>query len=189
MEIQEYIDKYNSYYWQEERHGYLASLPKNIAKELLESLEEDEIDASVNWRTYQQDYISEFLNDIWSISEKAFWEHIRILFKSEEGLVVGETEAYIEKLCSQTMPVEVWRGFLWLILQWDRTLETKELGKYCLEVYGRIVRFQIKHAEDKNAKSKEFTEWFNSLDAEEMQRVRRTLRKAFKGRSAQWLRM
>jgi len=181
MGTEKNFDEYWSYYWQEQRHEFLKSLPVHEARELLESLAEEEIEICVNYRTYQHDYICEFLADVWPVSEKAFWEHIRVSLKSEEGVLVRDHDPYIDKLCDQNMPMEVWREFLPAIVRSDQEPKAGERIENVLEVLARIISFQTQYSRDKEAKLQELATWFSSLDRENRGQVHRTITKAFKG--------
>jgi hypothetical protein len=181
MGIEKNLEKYWSYSWQEQRHEFLMSLPINEARELLESLTEDEIEICVNYRTYEHDYICDFLADVWPISEKAFWEYIRVSFRSEEGVLVRDYDSYIDKLCSQSMPMEVWREFLPAIVRSDQEPAAGGRIEDVLEALAAIIIFQTQHSHDKEAKLLELATWFSSLDRENKGQVHRTITKAFKG--------
>ncbi|MDP2925114.1 MAG: hypothetical protein Q8N99_01955, partial [Nanoarchaeota archaeon] len=60
-------------YWTEDLHLKLTELQAEDAKRIVESMDNFEIFEKVNNRQYQQDYIEDYLEYLWKISEPAYW--------------------------------------------------------------------------------------------------------------------
>lgn len=84
-ETREALAQFRSEDWTEDRHKYLMSLPPDLARKLLKSLTSDDLNDTVNRRRFQEDYIGDYLEDVFDIDRDAFWEHVGKTFGSGEG--------------------------------------------------------------------------------------------------------
>ena len=159
-------EKFTEPDWVEQRHLYMEKLPKREARNLLESLDQAELYHNVNVRRFQEAYICDYLADVWTISKTAFWEHIKMMCRHGDGLVLSDSDAYLEPLLAEGLPSEVWWGILWTI-----TKVKPDRGGYMEEVLARIVHAQTSSEADGERRRSEMKEWYRALDDQEVQIV------------------
>jgi hypothetical protein len=63
--------------WTENFHNALEELQPADAKKIVESMTDVEIYSKVNNRKFQEDYIADYLEYLWDISESSFWKHLK----------------------------------------------------------------------------------------------------------------
>lgn len=62
--------------WTENLHHELQELPLQEAKWIVENMTDSEIFSKVNNRRFQEDYIADYIEYLWTISPIAYWKHI-----------------------------------------------------------------------------------------------------------------
>jgi hypothetical protein len=191
MEIEESItkmhQKYMSFYWTEERHDFLKTLSPKVAKELLNTLEPEEIEVIVNWRKFQSDYIGDYLSYLWQLDEKSFWKHIEITFKSEEGMLIYDSDDHIQIMCSNDMPLSVWNQ---LLLSLFTTYNAELLGNnygYILCTIADIIRFQTEDATGCVKQRRTLVKWIKSITGKERESLLLYLNHVYNNKFPKWL--
>lgn len=96
-----------SEYWTENLHYGLKEIEDIEAKEIVESMSYTDIHRKVNVKTHQQDYIADYLEYLWDISESSFWKHVEILFQDDEELLWSDNMFYFKKLCNEYIPSNI----------------------------------------------------------------------------------
>jgi hypothetical protein len=168
--------------WTEDKHDYLMSLPSEMAVEVVKSLSPTERHVLINVRLYQESYIADYLSDLWKINRSAFWRGMETMFKSPEGLILGEVITYIELMSSKDMPRYVWMALLRCLLN----VEINGSGIFA-EFYHSIVVFQTMEASKMETRCREFNDWHNRLNDKDRNSVRSFLREAFNGEIPEWV--
>ncbi len=105
-------ERFFSEYWVENRHEYLTSLPVADARHLLQTFTDKDIESNVNSRTYQHSYICDFLKDVWAISHRSFWNHIRLGLTHPDGIVIADNDFHLEIMKTERMPSTVFDELL-----------------------------------------------------------------------------
>ena len=90
--------------WTEDLHYGLKELTTDDAKNIVESMTEDEIWRKVNNRRFQEDYIADYLEYLWGISENSFWKHIEKTLDIDQDLLWSDNMFHFEKLCQERIP-------------------------------------------------------------------------------------
>ena len=102
--------------WTEDLHYGLKELNSEDASAIADSLTAADIYRKVNIRRYQEDYIADYLQFLWGVSEKAFWRHLTISLDPDAGILWSDNMFYVEKLCESQLPSEVMSALLQLAL-------------------------------------------------------------------------
>lgn len=126
-------------HWTEELHLGLQEIDEDDAKKIVESMDEEDINYKVNFRTHQQDYIADYLEYLWEISETSFWKHVKATFNEEVGLLWSDNMFYFEKLCSYKIP----SSMLSVVVEYIGSCDDKE--KHDLELLGCIIKSQVEN--------------------------------------------
>ena len=82
----------------------LEEMPKEVAKQIINSMTEEEIYIRVNKRLMQEDYISDYIIFLWDVSREAFWKHVSATFDVKEGLLWGGDMPHVRKICKNEIP-------------------------------------------------------------------------------------
>ena len=90
--------------WTENLHHTLEDLDKSDAKYIVESMTSAEIYSKVNNRRFQEDYIADYLEYLWEISEIGYWKHIEKILNPKIGILWSDNMNHFEKLCSVKIP-------------------------------------------------------------------------------------
>ena len=125
--------------WTEDLHSGLQEIDEDDARLIVESMDEDDINYKVNSRLYQEDYIADYLEYLWEISETSFWKHVKATFNKHVGLLWSDNMFYFEKLCSYKIP----SSMLSLVIEYIGSCDDKE--KQDLELLGCIVKSQVEN--------------------------------------------
>jgi hypothetical protein len=96
-------------HWTETLHYGLKELSKGNAKAIVESFDKDDINRKVNSRKFQEDYIADYLEFLWGISEDSFWNHISEMFTHEIELLWSDNMFYYEILCNEKIPTNIFQ--------------------------------------------------------------------------------
>jgi hypothetical protein len=146
-EIQGKKDKLLKEHWTEELHLGLEELDDDISREIVESMTDDEIEQKVNIRQHQEDYIADYLNYLWDLSEVAYWKHIEATFNKSVGLLWGSEMYHYGKLCDNKISERL------LIIILDFAFNNDAISDMDMEGIGCIIKSQIeKHDQLKEIK-------------------------------------
>ena len=165
-DINQKKSKFLSEDWVEGRHDYLKSLPSNEAKELIESLDEDDVFLNVNVRKFQQSYICDYLEDLWHISPEAFWQHIKISLLYPEGTLISDNNFHLEIMCNEEMPIDVWITVLETLLFADH--EALEMTTF------EVIRAQTTTSKNRKQMQQELIAWINNIDGKSKAHLEKT---------------
>lgn len=168
--IDDHKERMFSEYWVEQRHEYLASLPNEVARQVLESLDANDVTCNVNIRRFQQDYIADYLQYVWSISPDAFWRHVHICLQHSDGLVQSDNPFYLEKMRDEQMPDNLWPAVLEYV---EQHREDKQLSEGICE----IIMGQTHKGADATNKREQLVRWIREVTPEQRSHVSATLRK------------
>jgi len=159
-----------------------------LAGKVLKSITSGQRQVLVNHRRFQESYITEYLGDLWEINNSAFWKHVETMFKSPEGLLVGECNGHIEIMCRENMPKYVWMRLLKCLLAIEIKGRTGIGGSFT-EMYSEIVLFQTTKATARKQRQLECRNWLQALRHEDRDAMLSFLRKAFNGKVPAWIRL
>ncbi len=96
-------------------HLALADLDPEDARKVVDSLTVQEIYIKVNHRTYEEDYIADYIDYLWDISRKAFWRHVYTVLDKNKGILWGGDMIYFDKMCDNEVPKKILYKFLDLV--------------------------------------------------------------------------
>lgn len=165
--LEEKQTEFFSGHWIESRHDFLKTLPLSEAKELVESLVEDDISYNVNARKFQEAYICDYLEDLWSISPTSFWEHIRLSLIHPDGVLISDNDFHLDIMSTENMPWEVWITLLETLIFAKRDLF--ELTTF------NVIKAQTTASQQCERMQKELIDWVNSIDDYGKDHLRYTL--------------
>lgn len=106
-EIKKKKDELMLEHWTEDLHHSLQDFHPDVAKKIIDSMSNSEIYVKVNHRQFQADYIADYLEYLWEISESAFWKHVVISLDTEVGLLWSDNMYHFEKMCKTRIPKNV----------------------------------------------------------------------------------
>lgn len=135
-EIKKYKTALMKEYWVEDRHHKLKKLHSRDAKKIIESMNESEIYQNVNIRKHQEDYIADYLEYLWDISETGFWNHVKISLDFSKSILWSDNMFYFEKMCNVKIPNDVLKAVL------DFIIYNENSSKMDLEAIGCVVKAQ-----------------------------------------------
>lgn len=115
----EFKEKFMGLCWTEELHYALKDLSEDDAQEIVESMSDIEIDRKVNIRRHQEDYIADYIEYLWEISEEAYWKHIIISLRDDVGLLWSDNMSHLERMCRNDIPDDVLNAVLSFICELD----------------------------------------------------------------------
>ncbi len=121
-----------SEYLIEDMQRSLEEMPKEVAKQIIDSMSEREIYIRLSKRQMQEDYVADYIDFLWDISRDAFWKHVSATFDIKEGLLWGGDMLYIEKICKNEMP----RFLLEKIIEFWVNYKTEYSGDYEMNING-----------------------------------------------------
>jgi hypothetical protein len=124
--------------WTETLHHALEELQPADAKRIVESMTDDEIYSKVNNRQSQEDYIADYLEYLWDISESSFWKHVKTTLDVRQHLLWSDNMFHFKMLCSKNIPNDV------LIAVINYAVECPENQKHNLEAIGCVIKTQAK---------------------------------------------
>ncbi|BAK73251.1 hypothetical protein [Arcobacter sp. L] len=125
-ELEKIKENLMSFFWTEDLHYGLEELDDEDVKEIVESMNDDEIALKVNRKRHQQDYIADYLKYLWNISEIAFWRHIDMLFYDNDEFLSSDNMFFYEQLCQEKIPSKT----LALAIDYLRNFETMNSYEY-----------------------------------------------------------
>ena len=124
--------------WTEDLHHSLKELPTEDAKIIVESMSDKEIYRKVNNRQFQEDYIADYLEYLWEISETAYWKHVKSTLNLEHGILWGGDMLYFEKMCKYAIPDDVLKA----VLNFAIAVEVKDNYKQDFDAIGCVIKAQ-----------------------------------------------
>lgn len=139
MTNDEIIKKKNelmSEHWTEDLHNSLKDFNPEIAKKIIDSMSDDEIYVKVNHRQFQEDYIADYLEYLWDISEDNYWNHIIISLDPNIGLLWSDNMSHFEKMCNNRIPTNVLTAVI------DFLIDCDEKIKQDIEAIGCVLKAQ-----------------------------------------------
>lgn len=157
-EIIEFKENLMNEVWVEDRHHKLEELSPEDARSVVESMDETEVYRNVNIRQFQEDYIADYLEYLWDISESAYWKHVMTSLDLEVGILWGDHMAHFEKMCSNKIPDYV----LTAVLDFAVAVEVKENYKQDFEAIGCVVKAQVKEF----GRLEEIKKYISSLESD-----------------------
>ncbi|MCF7805108.1 MAG: hypothetical protein K9N46_04490 [Candidatus Marinimicrobia bacterium] len=141
MNKKDLIEKKNELmnpYWTENLHHALKELQLEDAKKIVESMTDDEIYSKVNNRRFQEDYIADYIEFLWDISESSFWKHVKTTLDVDQHLLWSDNMFHFKMLCSERIPNDV------LIAVIKYAVECPGNQKQNLETIGCVIKAQAK---------------------------------------------
>lgn len=199
LDLAQHIDEIASAHWTEDAHRYLEELDEDLATAVLNSLGPEQIDQLVNYRHRQEDYIGDYLEFVWQLSQDAFWRHIEQIFMSDGGMLMYDGDEVHSVLISKDMPLPVWMKLLQSIpdvysdpLKNGRPLRYKEvrgsdLAEQQIEELAEVVSYQLLQSATCSGKQAMFRLWLSELNADSRATVEILLRKAFPSGLPEWI--
>lgn len=132
-----------SEHWTEDLHHSLQDFHPSVARKIIDSMNDSDIYMKVNLRTSQEDYIADYLEYLWEISEEAYWKHIIISLDPEVGFLWSDNMSHLKRLCTNRIPENVLEAVLiFLIDDEKKILQDIEAIGYILksqvEKFGRL---------------------------------------------------
>lgn len=85
--------------WTENLHHELQELPLQEAKWIVENMTDSEIFSKVNNRRFQEDYIADYIEYLWTISPIAYWKHIIASLSPNIGALWSDNMSHFRKKC------------------------------------------------------------------------------------------
>lgn len=113
-EIKKKIDKNSNI---EDIHAQLAEMDDDVAYSIVSSMSDKKVYLNVNLRQFQADYICDYLEYLWDISEKDFWKHVMASFDLSEGLLWSDNMVHCRKMQDGPIPDEVWGALIHFALK------------------------------------------------------------------------
>lgn len=150
--------------WTENFHLSLGELADKDAKEIVDSMDAREIYRKVNIKTHQEDYIADYLEYLWDISENSFWKHIEILLQDDEELLWSDNMFYFEKLCNENIPSNILEAIIFYIKDHKENVQD-------IELLSDIIIHQVK----KYKRLNEINNIISSLPKNKMDEMKRTI--------------
>lgn len=194
-----HIEKLMEMHWTEERHIYISELDEDTSRRVTEALLPEQIHILVNYRQFQEDYIGDYLEYLWDLSQLAFWRHIEQTFQSVDGMLLYDLENVHNILTSYDMPISVWTSLLKSIpeiyaqpLLTGTSLAYKsESGRALAEIQVNrlleVLSFQLSKASDRVSKQTAFHFWLSSFEAETDEVIDCLLANLFPNGQPEWL--
>ncbi|MBY7729712.1 hypothetical protein JHW46_05000 [Vibrio splendidus] len=135
MDVKQLKDELMEPDWTESLHMKLDELDTSVAAEIVESMDSGEIYQKINHRQYQNDYIADYIDFIWDISEDAYWRHIQVSLDYKVGFLWSDNMSHAEKMCGHKVPTPVLHALLNLIVLSNDPLN--------LEPMAEIIKSQV----------------------------------------------
>lgn len=116
--------------WTEDMHASLKDFDPIVAKKIIESMSDNDIYIRVNNRMFQEDYIADYLDYLWDISEDAFWKHVIISLNIEDGVLWADHMPHFEKMCRNELPYKVLECLIDFLIQY----RPEHKGQYQMDI-------------------------------------------------------
>jgi hypothetical protein len=151
--------------WTEDMHTSLKNLDPKVAKKVVESMSDSEIYVRVNHRNLQEDYIADYLEFLWEISEEAFWKHVNISLDPALGVLWGDHMPHFEKMCNHKLPEEILEKVLYFLINYES--DHPASYEMDMDAVGCVIRAQVKKFNQTN-KIEDYIKTLNILNEEEI---------------------
>jgi mRNA-degrading endonuclease toxin of MazEF toxin-antitoxin module len=174
-----HLESIRSADWTEDAHRYLEELDEDTAAAVLDALPVEQIDQLVNFRSRQEDYIGDYLEFVWHANPQAFWRHIDLTFRSDEGMLMYDLDGVHTVLTSEDMPLSVWMTLLRFIprvystlLKSGKALRYKQdsgsvLADFQIGQLVEVISFQLLESSSKLQKQSMLRLWLSNLSTDE----------------------
>jgi len=198
-DLAEHIDNLTAMYWTEDKNKYLSELDEETARRVADSLLPEQIQILVNNRTFQEDYIGDYLEYLWDVSELAFWRHIEETFQSKDGMLLYDGLNVHNVLIQYDMPISVWISLLTSIprvyaaplLQGLPLKYKQEAGKALADIQIErlleVLAFQLASSKGLYSKRRAFHFWLSCASAEELSTADQISARLFSDGLPDWL--
>ncbi|MDP2235688.1 MAG: hypothetical protein Q8J88_04560 [Bacteroidales bacterium] len=123
--------------WTENLHHALEELQPEDAKKIIESMTDNEIYSKVNNRRFQEDYIADYLEFLWDISESSFWKHVKTTLDVNQNLLWSDNMFHFKMLCSENIPDDIMAAII------KYAIECPADQKLDLETIGCVIKAQV----------------------------------------------
>jgi hypothetical protein len=185
--------------WTEDKHNYLAKLDDEVSRKICEALLPEQIQVLVNFRRFQEDYIGDYLEYLWEVSELAFWRHIEQTFLSDDGMLMYDGRKVHQVLINSDMPISVWTTLLQSIPRTYRepllaaspltnsAEKENALAKFQAEQLAEVLSFQLMDAGDQSSKQQAFIFWLGSVGENDSDVIRALMKLLFPDGQPDWL--
>ncbi len=140
--------------WTENLHHELEEMDPNDAKRIVESMTNSEIIHKVNIRTHQEDYIGDYIEYLWEISESAYWRHVIITLDTNVGILWYDIMDHFRRMCNYKIPKEVLDAVL------SYAINSEKNSDQDLDAIGGVIKAQI----DKFGRIEEIKTFISSLN-------------------------
>jgi AcrR family transcriptional regulator len=186
-DTREALARFRSEDWTEDRHKFLMTLPEDVAGKVMRALTPDDLHDTVNRRRYQEDYIGDYLEDVFDIDREVFWEHVGKSFESTEGLLIYDSHNLVSFMSSEPMPVSVWERLLNCMVKAHLTGLATATSTYEAEIFSEVIRYQTAHVERGAEKREALRSWLVTLEGESRSAVLQFLASVFGGQLPPWV--
>lgn len=147
-------------HWTEDLQHSLQDFHPDVARKIIDSMDDSDIYVKVNHRQFQEDYIADYLEYLWDISEEAYWKHIIISLDTEVGLLWSDNMSHFEKMCNNRIPENVLEAVIIFLIDYQSNFpqDIEAIGcvlKAQVEKYNRLeeIHSYIKSLKLKDEKS------------------------------------
>ncbi|BFM45385.1 hypothetical protein CFS9_40260 [Flavobacterium sp. CFS9] len=119
-----------SEHWTEDLHRSLQDFHPDVARKIVDSMDHHDIYIKVNLRHCQEDYIADYLEYLWDISEDAYWRHISISLDTEVGLLWSDNMSHLKRLCTTRIPEDILMAVILFLIDDERNIyqDTEAIG-------------------------------------------------------------
>ena len=100
----------------ESLHHELIEMPPQKANQVIDAMTDREVEAKVNNRRFQEDYIMDYLMFLWSINKPAFWRQLKATFRPGLEVLWGDDMLHFEVMCTNKIPKDVFNSILELAI-------------------------------------------------------------------------
>jgi len=176
-----------SFSWTENKHAFLQTLSPEVAKALLASLSQEDLQEIVNHRRFQEDYIGDYLAYLSELDEAIYWAHLGKTFESPEGLLIYDDDAHIISMETRDMPLATWGRLLHSLFDAYAGEMRSRVYDFPLERFPKIIRFQTNGGRDSDAKRAALNSLSSSLGQEDRAALRHLVVMGFEGVAPEWL--
>ena len=123
----------------------------------------EELEVIVNFRRFQQDYIGDYIADLWLIDQPSFWKHVGKTFDLPEGVLIYDNDSHFRVMASNDMPINVWKKMLRSLIRVHRTQLEQEDDDFPLSTLMEILWYQTSQASGQDQKRQAMLKWIKAL--------------------------
>lgn len=129
--------------WTEDLHHSLQDFHPDVARKIVDSMDHHDVYLKVNQRAFQEDYIADYLEYLWDISEDAYWRHISISLDPQVGLLWSDNMSHLKRLCTTRIPEDILMAVILFLIDDERNIyqDTEAIGcilKAQVEKFNRL---------------------------------------------------